>query len=121
MAKFIAIVTQKGDGCDHTIGCGWNYESIEAESMDDAWANFVKRWADYDATQGGECDPRKGGPGGDWSPIDHVLLIRVAEEDAGRFTPWFDGIVAAFEAKEVADDEAKERAELERLQKKFNK
>jgi len=119
VVQFLAITTQKGEGCDYSIGCGWNYESIDANSMDEAWEKYITRWADYDPAQGGECDPRKGGPGDDWSPIAGVRLIRIAEEDSSRFDPWYEAAVSAYESKESAEQDAQERAEFERLREKF--
>lgn len=36
--EFLVILTQHGEGCDHTIGCGTRVRSIKAVNMEDAKA-----------------------------------------------------------------------------------
>jgi len=34
--KFVAVLKQKGGGCDYTIGCGITYKIFEAENIEAA-------------------------------------------------------------------------------------
>ena len=34
--KFLICLKQSGEGCDYTIGCGMNFEIIEASSLENA-------------------------------------------------------------------------------------
>tara|TARA_Y100000034_G_scaffold112283_1_gene146125 strand:- start:90 stop:419 length:330 start_codon:yes stop_codon:yes gene_type:complete len=33
--QYLVIFKQAGEGCDYTIGCGMNYEIMEADSIED--------------------------------------------------------------------------------------
>jgi uncharacterized small protein (DUF1192 family) len=43
--RFVAIVNQRGDGCDYSIGCGTAVSVVmEAESIEEATARVLAEW-----------------------------------------------------------------------------
>jgi hypothetical protein len=121
--KFIAIIEQSGEGCDYSIGCGIDYEAIEATSLHDAWQRLIRgRWGDYDPRLGGLEDPRQSIKNDDMSPIARVRMFHVVKEHDGiYFDAWYDSACKAFEAAHSVKTERDERAEYERLKAKFDK
>jgi hypothetical protein len=121
MARFVAIITQANDGCDHSIGCGTKVVDIKADTINDAWKKLIRdRWADYDPRLGGECDPHSAVKGCDYRPIEGVRMLHViTEDDSGYFDAWYDSACAAYDRAQEDEDTAAELAEYERLKAKF--
>ena len=88
--KFIAIVEQSGDGCDYSIGCGIDYEEIEADTINDAWQKLIRgRWGDYDPRLGGLEDPHKAVKNDEMSPIGRVRMSsRLARGPSASSSAW---------------------------------
>lgn len=116
MKKFIAIIS-------YTDACGDppDIEELEAKSMNDAWDKLIKsRWGDYDLRLGGLEDPRTAVKNGNWEPIRDVRVFHVlAGGDSNYFDAWYEAACTAYENKESLEQDDADRAEFERLQKKF--
>ena len=107
MAKWIAIWRQ-GGGCDYTIGCGVAVHHFEADGKDAA-IEFVKQQL---------SDPELS----DEINIEQVDLV----EYVNGFTTllpgvWEDERHRRVEGLKSSEEERKERAEYERLSKKFSR
>jgi len=44
--KFLILLEQNGEGCDYTIGCGINFEEIEAKDLKSACQRVVENYGD---------------------------------------------------------------------------
>jgi hypothetical protein len=45
MTRYLAIVNQRGEGCDYTIGCGTAVSVVmEAETIEEATARVLAEW-----------------------------------------------------------------------------
>lgn len=45
--KFVALLTGRGEGCDHTIACNKEFEVFEATGAPAAVRRCKERWLDY--------------------------------------------------------------------------
>ena len=108
MAKYLLCKKMHGGGCDYTIGCGMRFDWIEAESIEAAIEKAV--WPDG---RDEHCALVGEMALSDLFiiPAEHVKVLPVAEM---TFAVEQDLRERARKAKESA-----ERAEFERLQKKF--
>ena len=108
--RFLICKKQSGEGCDYTIGCGMRFDWIEADSVDAAIEKTV--WPD-----GHEEENALEGEMALTDiliiPAEHVITIPVSAMGASYR--------AAKRDKMQREREAAERAELERLQAKYNK
>mgnify|MGYP003418196886 CR=1 FL=1 len=107
MLKYGLVFEQQGDGCDHTIACGTRFEIIEAS--DDAHAERLacKRMHEDDGSwlRDGE------------TVIESLTLVRIVTELP--VAQWAAGFQAAEREMARASDNASERAQYERLHRKF--
>jgi len=116
MPKFLAIYRQNG-GCDYTIGCGLKVDVFQATSMDAAIASvtegLIKTGDDAEFGDEEVKSLRK---------VD-VYEIAVCEKPHAVLEPlaWMPARQAAHEKAARESAEAKERAELERLKRKYEK
>lgn len=116
--KYLIIRQQEADGCDYSIGCGIAVEWFETEKLDPR--SELKQIEDHIAYPDGEdafcaVDPdSEFRLGKAWAiPAQHVQEIdiqKLQKIHCGRE-----------EERERAETEAAERAEYERLRKKFGK
>ena len=114
MPKFLAIYHQEG-GCDYTIGCGIRIVDVEAPSMDAAIAIITKGLAETgDRAEYGDETVES------LHKVD-VYEIATHENAHAALAPdiWLVPRRAAKEEAARARTEAKERAELDRLNKKY--
>lgn len=116
MSKFIAIIYYT-EACDSPP----SFEFVEAEVMEAAWDKLIKsKWGDYDPRLGGFEDPRKAVKNSDWCPVKRVIMYRVLDEgDSAYFDDWYDAACAIWNERDREETEATEKAEFERLKKKF--
>ncbi len=110
IVKYLVIQTQSREGCDYTIGCGTRADIIEAESLEIAqqmvlFPNGVSEKAViFDDGDGDYIKSIRIVAEGDWYEIDVEGLRRIkAAEDAKAKTAVVDA----------------ERAEYDRLKRKF--
>jgi len=47
MAKYVALLTGSGYGCDYTIGCNKNFEVFTANDESEAIKRCRQKWEDY--------------------------------------------------------------------------
>lgn len=105
--KYIAIFHQDG-GCDYTIGCGVSVDTLKADSRDDAVEEVRAKFGigreerEYDIEE-----------------ISSVSLLEVTCEVEVDLDLIKDEIENAKTAAKAAALEAQEKAELERLYKKY--
>jgi len=107
MSKFVAIWRQSG-GCDYTIGCGIAVEHLEAESILHAKVEILAKIQDPEQLSD--------------ESADSIKSIHIFETgDHCRLTPadWAFARKERIDAARTNKTEAKERAELERLKKKY--
>lgn len=97
MPKFAVFMNQTGEGCDYMIGCGSRLDYLTAETIEEAREEAIVVASEYD-----DDEERA---------LERILLVQVHSEI------FRDELVK--EAEEVDPVEAKERAELERLKRKY--
>lgn len=102
MKRYVLIFDQSGEGCDYTIHCGTATEEwVETEGLDPLV--YVKARREY---YGHES-------------VEKARLFEIAREIPVPLSEWEKAEERARRASEEAEAEAAERAEFERLQKKF--
>ena len=125
--KFVVLLKQAGEGCDYTIGCGYRYEFFEAKDMDDAlWKVRTKNREDYDDDSlriwGHEADEMKQAvilPAE--AMVDALRTLSKREEKENRERERQEDERERLEKEAAATErEAEERANYERLKKKFD-
>lgn len=114
MAKWLCVREQRGEGCDYSIGCGKDFDIIEADDLKEAKRLAIKASFMEEALSG-ECDPSYyiSGEGAlkSWNLYkisgEHDLMPLLA--------------AAGVEYKKVVEDDAKarRRAEFEKLRQEF--
>ena len=106
--KFLVCKKQEGEGCDYTIGCGMDYDIVDAESIEQAIIDAVyPDGRDEASSLEGE------------NAIVEIIIAPaefILRVDIERIKAGIDLEKAM--ASEM-DMEKKERAELERLQAKY--
>lgn len=126
--KFALVMKQEGYGCDYSIGCGLRYHPLKATTLEAARAE-AKQYLQGVPHDGYTCGHE------DCHLVDHDF----GTNDKGPFNPklefvdlvsveerlpiqaWFDESVAWHLEYQKQKDEAKERAEYERLAAKFSR
>lgn len=103
---YIAILTQ-GGGCDYTIGCGVKVKTLRASSMEEAQVEVERLVEDYGG--GSECR------------VDGATLYTVTRSCACDTQAIYEKVRAKQKAEEDADLEDEERAEFDRLSKKYGR
>jgi hypothetical protein len=106
MKEFFVIQTGQGYGCDYTIGCNERTDYRQAESAQDIIDELFEEWDDYVSDYAAEH----------YSEISIVEAAEITKVD-------IDGYVERRKAQEdqaaARKKEAAEKAEYERLKKKF--
>ena len=113
MPKFLVIYRQ-GNGCDYTIGCGLAVHTLEAPSLSAAIASVINGLAkiEDDAEFSDETV----------ESLKAVDVYEIAEAHVSLERDMWIGARRAVHKKTAQERaEAKERAELERLKKKYEK
>jgi hypothetical protein len=119
---FIAYVKQSGEGCDYTIDCGKTLWRLKAVTKEDAIkelkglviGSFDEDYGCYEEGYWDETnmyqDPLLG----------KVTLFEVSDESEMDLDTWYKTAHYKVEAARSKRDEAKEKAEFERLNSKFS-
>jgi hypothetical protein len=105
MSVYWLLIRQEGTGCDYSIACGEKFIQLKAQNEEDALAEAAKTWEYY----GGDRENK----------IESIKILEVQKE----IDLDIDGLVSkAKEAERKCQEkqkEAQEKAEYERLKKKF--
>lgn len=120
MKKFLILVSQAGEGCDYSIGCGLNWSFYEAPTAQEA---FDKWCVDSELN-----DPREPymfqyhAPGGEGEYAE-VQVLELATGDAHEhFWPKFvQKRLTEIVAAEAQEKQQKDLEEYERLKAKLGK
>ena len=116
MNKYIAIMRQKDEGCDYTVGCGVRVEEFEAEGPVEAVKQAIVEFSLEDYAKG-EGDPIHYLSGGESELIE--LKILHVHEDGIDLLPLLQEWSKSINEFRRKFEKNKERAELERLRKKY--
>jgi hypothetical protein len=122
--RFVILLKQKGEGCDYMIGCGYRYKFFDAKDMDDALymiRTMERENYEVEKVFGHRADEMEEAL---ILPVDKMVDVlctksdreKKEEAERNRLQDETDRLNREADAKER---EAKERAEYERLQKKF--
>jgi len=117
--RYIVIKTQEGEGCDYTIGCGMNYDFVDASNPAEAFQKIVEdeSWHLDDEYV---CKNLANIDNCNFESVLESLMIIPAPEINEHF---YSALVEAAKIKYVElstkNKEAKERAEYEKLKAKF--
>lgn len=118
MAKFAVVLKQQGEGCDYSIGCGMTLLMLDASTRDEALIEAKRRILgkpSEDAYYGYEDSYLVGTE----ANLESATVVQIEYEFPVK--EWYHQILAAQAASDEKQKLAKERAEYERLQKKFGK
>lgn len=105
MSKFYIYYVGRGEGCDYTIGCNTRVEERTANNIDEIVSYIAESFeesADYVESR-----------------IESVKIIEVSSELDLDVDEIVYNIRQSEKAIELADKEAEERVELERLKGKY--
>lgn len=114
--KFALVLKQNGEGCDYTIGCGMTMMALQSTTLDEALCEAKEELVGTIQEPSGrlvETDCRN-------SPqpaLKYATLVQVVEDLPLK--EWYETVVLWDAEKEQKKQEAKERAEFERLKNKF--
>ena len=122
--KFVILVKQEGEGCDYTIGCGYLYRFFDAKDMEDALYR-VRTMEREDHNDNLVFGHRA-------SDLKQAIIVRVDDMVDALHTKSQREIAEDEERAKAAkeeerqerdaaakEQEAKDRAEYERLKRKF--
>jgi len=120
MPKFIAIRVQNGEGCDYTIGCGINYEEVEADNFEDAWEKLKAEAYLDDYESDCECcmDTVNNLRNGE-SSLESYVIYQVAAERDDMYDNWLDNLEKRARALDEDADTKARREQYESLKKEF--
>lgn len=110
MYAYYLIMQQKGEGCDYSIGCGTKVKWLKGDTLDEAKQAVVEYFSG---------DGSNGYGPGEHHELEDAMIVRF-EWDALPILKEklaFDRAAEDAEIKKV--QEARERAELDRLQRKY--
>lgn len=112
--RFLLVMNQ-GGGCDYTIGCGINYRFTEADTLEQAMAAFKEEYT------GIGNDEEEGILNPDTSERmwESAFVVTVSEQVEVPLSEWHLECYGALEAEENARLEKHERAQLAKLQAKY--
>ena len=108
--RFLVCRKMVGDGCDYTIGCGMRFDYIEADSIDLLVEKLV--WPDgrrESSSLVGEM------------ALSTILIVSAEHVTAVDVPSLVETITSDAIANRDKQTEEKERAELERLQAKYQR
>jgi hypothetical protein len=104
-AKFYLWLEQEGGGCDYTIGCGLRLIALEATTLEEAETEAIREVGD------GRNEERR---------TKTALVIEAVRVERVDVRAHYLAEEAKRLQRECELTEARERAELARLQKKFS-
>lgn len=106
MKKYIAILGQEGEGCDHTIGCGlatYQFEAEIAVAVGNKLREIVRDNYNHDDTK-----------------LKSLIYFEVASTFEVDLNLWYSKFEEEEKAMRKQIETREELAELERLKKKYN-
>jgi hypothetical protein len=101
---FKAILTQAGEGCDYTIGCGIQVINIDADNMEHAKEEL------FNIIQEEYIDEQS---------LSNAVIFEVSETHECDLTDWYQTIKEQDDLQQKNLKNAEEYAEFERLKRKF--
>lgn len=108
---YLVIMKEEGEGCDYTIGCGMNYEMVEAENEE----SLIKKIVFPDGEDENSIFEN--------TDRSYEEIIYVPVDDITRLD--IDSIKRKIENKNLEEEEEKQRKkdeeDFERLRKKLGK
>jgi len=118
-SMFIAYLTQAGEGCDYTIDCGKKMIRLNADNRKDAIEELRLRIVGGVDAEGNDFDDDGYGYN-DERMLEEAEIFEVKEEIKVPLEKWYADAEKVEIAEKLDEEEKKERAEFERLKKKFN-
>lgn len=113
MKRFLAHFKQRGEGCDYTIGCAHALREIEAESIEAAIGALAN---DYMAVDGDHRYPLSDRHERE---LKSVVVYEVAQERPLPLVDLRNARAQREHEAKAASSEQHDRAEFERLQRKY--
>lgn len=116
--KFLVVEEQEG-GCDYTIGCGVCTSVVQGASLEEVVERIHREFveteidAEFEAHHGHAADEEKA--------RTRVTLYEITNAKSLPLGAWRHEYAAKKAASAAVSKDAAERAEFERLQKKFAK
>ncbi len=127
--RYFLLRRQKGAGCDYTIGCGLTFHEIDADNMDEAIEQVIDLPDDWESITDEDelsdmiCDTGLSDVEPGEFEMDAVRLFEVS--DSVNLIPILKKKLAEVEAHKASlqakEQEEAERAQYEKLKKKFAK
>lgn len=112
MAEYYAFYVGKGEGCDYTIGCNQKFVKLESSNVEDALTEVEN---DIDESYGpSEYQP-------DGLPFKSITVFEVSNYQIFDIKAHEESVRNMVLEATKEKEEEKERAEFERLSKKFSK
>lgn len=117
--SYIAFLKQEGEGCDYSIGCGYDLIELTADNHEKAIEELKKEIIgefindeDYIGFEGGFNDERK---------LAKVTLYEVTVKESIPVDVWYKEAMQAEKQAKNDQKSAREKAEYERLKTKYEK
>ncbi len=104
MLKYIALIKGAGEGCDYTIACNRKWEYLNAKNINDAHK---------------ECEDICLGWLGTEAPIESIEILEFSKKEDFDVEACEAKLKSKQESEEEEEIEEFEKAELERLKKKY--
>ena len=108
--KFLLLLLGRGEGCDYTIGCNLCVRVFEAVDAEAATRHAAKELDEMSEV---------GAPGMDGYRVDRATLFQIGSESELPLNKWRQTQSEVRQAQAATENESRERADFERLQKKF--
>lgn len=105
---YIALVEEKGEGCDYTIDCGKTWWMIEADNMTLAALKVSDMLAE-DYWGDGLVENR----------FEYIKLLEISSIEVLPIVKWHDELTRTYRDVERAKQEVEERELYKRLKTKF--
>lgn len=107
--KFLVCKKQSGEGCDYTIGCGYRFEYIEADSIEAVIHEVV--WPDGEGERSSL----------EWySPLETILIVPAEQVITVDVNQLKADLLKQRREEEEQRQKDKELQELKRLQEKYD-
>ena len=106
MPKYLVVMKGEGEGCDYTIGCNMLYKIVESERC---LSDFVEHFANKVTDPSEFSDPG----------VVRLIIAPFEHCQDVDLRPYKQVHRDRRDAEKKAEQEARDRAELERLKKKL--
>ena len=115
MSKFIAYVTQEGEGCDYTIDCAKTLWYLKSNSKQNAIIELKKiiigQWdSDEEGYDEGYWDEFQ---------LEKVILFEISSEEKVPIEEWYSDAIEFAHQERGKSKERAEKRELQRLKEKY--